>query len=369
MHRRFVTFVKPFLAQPLSLAGKKSHPKCKKTNFFMSFSDSLKCVFKSYGLAEKNDTILMPNFYCPDTLKIIKKYLNVEFYEINDDFTLNKNNYFEQIEKHKPRVILNYTFLGFSLNEEEQKKLHSLCSESTIVIEDYAHRIIEKSSIIQTFKNHFYVDSVRKHCSLLGSHIFSNNFSYKRNTVGKINLYKIKCGLLQTSRNFLELTSLIFKSPKLYILSEKIFLLLDDIIGSKSPKPTLGSLYSYYMYDLLNIEKLKKHKKDIASHYNSKLKEIKNPIITILEDKLIQSSELCYYPILVDKKHIDALLEYLSSHGIYADKLWDLNSLDFASYKHANKKLFESLLILPLSWSVKKTDVDFISNIIIKFLK
>ncbi|MFH1720513.1 MAG: hypothetical protein ABH856_02820 [Patescibacteria group bacterium] len=311
----------------------------------------------------------MPNFYCPDTLKIIKEYLNVKFYKINDDFTLNKDDYFEQIRKHNPRVILNYTFLGFSLNKAEQEKLDSLCGESTIIIEDYAHRIIDKSKIIQSSKNRLYVDSVRKHRSLLGSHIFSDNFSYKKNTVEKMNSYKIRCGLLQTSRNLLELASLIFRSPKLYVLSEKIFLRLDKVIGSKSPKPTLGSFYSYHMYNLLDAEKIKKHKKELALYYNSKLKEIKSPIVTVLEDKLIQSSELCYYPVIVNKNHIDALIEYLSLHGIYADKLWDPNDLDFESYEHANKKLFESLVILPLSWSVKKTDVDFMSDTIIKFLK
>lgn len=358
--KKIISFSSAFPLQPLSVKHNNFLPKKNKKNFFLSFSDSLKCIFQAYRIS-KEDCILMPNFYCPSTLNFINENLKIKFYKINNDFSIDKKNYFENIEKYKPKIILNYSFTGFTLNEKEKEKLKNLCDESTIIIEDYAHKILHNSDIKPINKNHFYIDSIRKYSPFTGCNLINENFNFDKKTVDRINLYKLKCHFLQHLTESLLFLSHIFSSVHIYNLSEKAFLKLDNIIG-KHHRPTLGHSLDYFLHSHINLEKVANHRKKITKYYHKKLAEIDSAMTKNA------NMEMNYYPLFIAEKKQDEFIKYLHKNKIFAEKLWDISELDKSLVDDVNKDLYKSFIILPITYIIKEKDVDYICKNIKTFL-
>ena len=209
--KKIIEVIRPYIFQPLSRKGCLLRNR-KINNFFLSFSDAFFCILDYHKISKKKDIILMPNFYCIETLNFIGKFLNIIFYKINNDFSVNKIDYFQQIEKQHPKLILNYSFLGFSLTPQEKKYLISLCKKGTIIIDDCSHKIISDEETRPVHKNYYYIDSIKKHCSLLGSHLINPDFNHDCLDVESINYYKFKCQIPYFFYKVLILFTYIFRS-------------------------------------------------------------------------------------------------------------------------------------------------------------
>ena len=358
---KIIAFSKPFFFQPL--CRKNKNPLFKKDNFFLSFGDSLSFLIDYYGIQDKKEIALVPDFYCSDTLVFISRHFQIDFYKTNGDFTIDKESYFKEIKEKKPRLIINYSFLGFSLIEDEKKRLIDLIGNDSIIVEDYAHRIIDFADWKPYNNNHFVIDSVRKHSPFLGSHLISGGVI--KNKAQKINFYKIKCHLFQISKGLLVTVAHFLNWPWLFEQSEKLFLMQDKIIGN-SPSSTLGNFLSFYLYNLLDLKKLKVHRRKIALTYSDGLKNFSSPYIRILDDSLIKNSELNHYPLFVDQSIQEELLLYLKKKNICADRLWDIDDL----FKgQINFEFYRSFIILPLTWLVKENDASFAAEQVKNFIK
>lgn len=351
--KHLISFACPFPLQPLSIRHNEFLHKKHKKNFFMSFSDALKCIFETYKISKENDCILMPNFYCPSTLNFISEHLKIVFYKIKNDFSVDEQDYFKKIEKYKPRIILNYCFTGF--------KLRALCKKSTIIIEDYAHKILHNSDVKPINKNHFYIDSIRKYSPFTGCNLINENFDFQKSTVDKTNLYKLKCHFLQHLTESLLFLAHIFSSRHLYDLSEKTFLKLDGIIG-KHHRPTLGNSLDYFLHSHLDLKKIADHRKKIAKYYHEKLSELDSCLV---KNKCDEGN---YFPLFIDEKKQDSLIKHLHENKIFAEKLWDINDLDKSLLENVNQDLYKSFIILPITYIIKEKDVDHICKNIKTFL-
>ena len=347
---KIVNFARPFIFQPLSWKSNGLPSFRKKNHFFLSFADALLCILKEYQIAGQKEYVLLPTFYCPDTIEFFRKYLKIIFYKINNDFTVDKNHYFKQIKDYKPRIIVNYNFLGVAFAADEKSQLINLINDSTIIIEDCAHRILLDSEISFINKNHFYLDSIRKYSPFLGCHLINNNFSYSSRNVAKVNWYKIKFHSLQLIKGGLDFFSYLFNLKPL--LREKIFFLMDDLIGTHH-KSTLGCSLSFYLYNFLNLKKIKKHHQQLALCYNDNFNQLKTPLIKTITHDLIIRGELCYYPLVVFPEIQPDLIRYLWQKNIYGERLWDPADL---TDQEIDKDFYESFIILPLNYLVKEKD-------------
>jgi len=359
---KIIAFSKPFFFQPL--CRKNKNPLFKRDDFFLSFGDSLSFLIDYYGIQDKKEIALVPDFYCPDTLVFISRHFQIVFYKTNSDFTIDKGSYFKEIKEKKPKLIINYSFLGFFLIEDEKKRLIDLIGNDSIIIEDYAHRIIDFTDRKPFNNNHFVIDSVRKHSPFLGSHLIGGGV-IKNNKAQKINFYKIKCHLFQISKGLLMTVAHFLNWPWLFKQSEKLFFMQNEIIGN-SPRSTLGIFLSFYLYNLLDLKKLKEHRRKIALAYSDGFKNFSSPYIRILDDNLIKNSELSHYPLFVDQSIQEELLIYLEKKNIYADRLWDVDDL-FKS--QINSEFYQSFIILPLTWLVKEDDASFIAKQVSNFME
>lgn len=352
-----ISFANPLSLQPLTFKKQEKN----KHTFFLSFSDAFRRLAE-HAPEMRKEIILIPNFYCPATINLMKGMMaKTVFYKINDDLSVNKESYFKQISKHKPGVIINYSFLGFTLTKNEQKRLKTICPKKTFVIEDCAHRILREKDIAYVCKNHIYIDSIRKHCSLLGANMYAKNLPTLNRRAQKINAYKFKNQYFQTIKNFFDLLTHISGSEKFHSASQRWFLKGDELIGTHA-KPTLGGAISRMMYERLDKNKIKQHLYSLTAYYTDQFKKLNSPHISIIPEEKIKSAELCYYPLLISQKIQKNVLEYLKKHGIVAEKLWDMDTADKEVQDMLNKNLFDSLVILPLTWMIREKHIQFIAK-------
>ncbi|MDE2589907.1 MAG: hypothetical protein KGL95_09625, partial [Patescibacteria group bacterium] len=259
--RKILGFDELIFKQPYKLLG-NNLPKVEKNNFFLSFSDSLKYLLNESGI-KKSDTLLLPDFYCPETSQEISKYAKLVFYEIKPNLSVDKTSYFAQIRKYKPRVIINYNFTGFTLTKQEKEILKKL-SWNPILIDDCAHRILEAKEISFLTRNHFYIDSIRKYSPFLGSHLIHPKLKPKN--VKSISFYKIKIIALQTLLQVLGHIAIYCNSRFFDNLGEHFFNIQDSIVGF-SPIATSGDSLSYQLWKKLDLTQIKARKKELALVY------------------------------------------------------------------------------------------------------
>jgi hypothetical protein len=334
-------------------------------HFFLSFGDSFLYLVKSFNLNDKDAYILLPEFYCPETAGYFGSYLKPIFYKINPDFSVNKDSYFSLIKNLRPKIIVNYCYTGFNLSPEETNRLKLLINDSTIIIEDYAHRLINPDKLFFINENHFYIDSIRKNTFLQGSHLVSSN----NKLIGpfeKINFYKIKCTFLQFVKVLFDCFGYLFSYSGFYSVSGLAFEKHDKIIGNYHC-PTLGDHLSFWLYNRLDLKRIQQQRNNLSVVYTEHLKTINNSLITCPAIQAVQTVEFNYFPLLVEPKIREQLIDYLDKKNIFAETLWEHN--DYKSLKpEVSNYLYDRLLILPLNQSVKEADVIYLSKQINLFL-
>jgi hypothetical protein len=354
--KKIIEAIRPYILQPLSIKGCLLSNR-KIDNFFLSFSNSFLCILNHHEIVDKKETILAPNFYCINQLNFIGKYLNIIFYKINDDFSVNKKHYFEQIEKHNPKIILN---------SEEKKRLIDLCEKGTIVIEDCAQKILSDSESIPVHKNYYYIDSIRKHCSLLGSHMINPDFNRNREDADSISWYKVKCEIMYFIYKILTFFIYIFPSKELFIISEKFLKSFNINLSNVPRKPVLGSHLSFYLYGLIDSEKIEKHNKSIILEFKKYFDNLNDIRFKTLPQDILSSSDLLnYFPVFIEEEIQPYFVEFLLQNNIFPWHLWDIEQTPYLC--ELNTKLYTSFLVFPIHWLITKKDVEFIGMKIKEF--
>lgn len=361
---RIVYFIRLYILQPLSLKKQEQSPKYDYNNFFMSFGDAFLYLMNAFKINKENDYILLPNFYCIDTINFIGQRGRLIFYKIKDDFSVDKNDYFQQIEKFKPRVIINYSFSGFKLDTNEVERLKKLAG-SAIIIEDFAQSVLTNDRVKFYTDRHFYIDSIRKISPCLGAHLLSPQEPPKT-PVELINFYKFRSYFLRLTSNFFNFIAYISNIGMFYRLGHKIFLALNSIIG-EHPRPTKGCLLSFYLYNKIDIDRLIKHAQEITAHYTYYLGQINSDLINILATEKLPNEFITYYPVFVDKKIQPELIKYLATKKIFADSLWDISDSIYS--QEINLALFDKFIFFPITWLINEKDVKRVASEVNNFLK
>ena len=325
--------------------------------FFLSFADAWQQIMKH--LSPINSTILVPNFYCPDTLALYGKYGTLVFYKTNNDLTINIQSYTEAVRLYSPGMIINYGYISSPVCDDRVRQILK-ASPDIIVIEDCAHRLLTKEDVIFVHQNHFYIDSIRKQTGMLGSHVMDRSQCLKKEKISRINTYKIKVTGMKFLQELINLMTYWTQSRRLHLISDAVFEALDGMIGSDA-KPTSGNTVFHSLWNHLDLVKLIDYKKQLARGYLEKLKLVqhKNFYVPPLADR-----NLSYFPCLVYGEDNERLVEYLAARNISIGSLWDL---PVKPMEGLNKSLYESVLVLPLTWKTKIEDVARVGSEIEKF--
>ena len=181
-------------------------------------------------------------------------------------------------------------------------------------------------------------------------------------------MYKIKCEALYFLYKIIIFLVYIFPSKSLFLESEKFFAIFNKRIGSVPHKPALGSSSSFYFYGLIDFRKIKKHNKLLIQEFKKCFDDINSPYLKTLPQDILNDSKLLnYFPVFVEKEIKNDLVDFLTESNIFPWYLWDIEETDYSS--ELNLKLYNSFLVFPVHWLIKKQDVEFIGSEIRKFLK
>lgn len=316
---------------------------------------ALHVAMKGIGV-KKGDKVIIPNFTCNSNISSVSQcnaipiVVEIETETLGLDFVQVK----KAIDKYKPKALQLVHVYGFPCRDT--KKIISYCKKKkVIVIEDSSEALGAK--IYKKFVGSFgdvSVFSVRSEKMIgvgEGGVVLSNN---------KIFFDNIK---MIASRNSP------FRSAK-------------DPYWKKYF--TKGEGYNYLMPHLLGavgrgqIERFKKDilkkKIEVGKNYRKVFKD--NRIIFSQIEKKDSSPvywlNSVYFPKLKISE-IRYLAKYLEKNGVeIRPGFWPLNKLNYKIIYQGNKpnteSIFNSSIILPSNYLIKKKDISFIYNLIIKYL-
>lgn len=357
--QRLITFNEPSLLLPYCAKKSILSPSCK-ADFFLSFSDSFKAVIKGYN--KSINKVLVPDFYCPETLELYREFGRLVFYKTNKDLTVDVQSYVNLIENHRPEIIINYGFFGFP--KDDVRIINALKKlPETLVIEDFAHKIIFAEQLDFVHSKHFYIDSIRKQFSLLGSHLVSQTNSNQIHKRGKrYSIYKTHSISTNIVKQFLDFLTVVFESSGLNKVDEMVFQLLNKIVGS-SKTPASGGFISSIAWAHVDFKKIYSHKKSLIRVYREKLENSKIEGFSVPP---IVNDNISYFPCLVFFERRQKLIEHLERYGIFLDSLWDFPA---DHTEGLNKKLYDSVMVLPLTWSIRENDAGRLCDEILTYLQ
>lgn len=330
----------------LPLRWKKYWPDRREDLFFLSFADAWRGIIKQANMKVRR--ILVPDFYCPETLAMYEKYGSLVFYKTKQDLTIDITSYIAAVGTTRPDVIINYGYFASPFQDKKARELLSRLPE-TVVIEDCAHRILLPDDLVFIHHHHFYIDSIRKQTGILGSHLMKQSKLFGVEHFSRMNSYKIKSGWLKFLQEGINLSTNIVQTRKWYEISETYFEKLDGLIGTYE-EPTLGGLLSRNLWNHLDLAKLITHKKELAQVYRQSLIKIKRESFYISP---LAEQNLSYFPCLVYGADNERLVEYLATKHIWIGSLWDLPSRRIVGLNNA---LYKAVLVLPLTWKTTVKD-------------
>jgi hypothetical protein len=353
------TFDHPILTQPYQAKPHNLLSLRKKKNFFLSFTDAFICLVKTYNIA-KEEIILLPDFYCPETIETMSEYMRIELYHVKSDLTHDAESYIKAVQTYHPSVILHYSLGPFYVSEQEVACIKNLPS-NTIIIDDYAHKILTDEVIRPFTSNHFYIDSIRKYSPFLGSHLINPAFTYSSEDVSWYSWHTCKVQLLQWFMDLLNFISIRTHVTSVTEIGNTLYERQDHELSAIT-KPNKGHSFSYYAWNFLNIKAIKEHRRKIAKLYKAAFSQLDSLITIPITDESYYS-ELIFYPILIKNNKRNDLVHYLNEKGIYAESLWKLRP-----NMNLNEEIFSEFLILPLTSEITGKTVDYIYNEIHKFM-
>ncbi|MEN9328425.1 MAG: DegT/DnrJ/EryC1/StrS aminotransferase family [Candidatus Parcubacteria bacterium] len=309
--------------------------------FFLSFTDGIGQVFKREGL-QKDDTVLIPEFYCPDTAHALMTRMNVTFYKVHDDLTIDEDDFEKQISRVDPKAVILYSFFGGSI----PTRLYSLLRKDypdILVIDDYAHRWLNGKTMKWHHPRHIYIDSIRKHTPFLGSHVVSEDAIGL--TVASISAYSLTCHLLRASENVINALARVTGSERLREIGDSIFESLDSRIG-QADKAAGGDIVAHVMWPYIDVKKVHEQLSVLKARYANNLR---NPLA-----ELIKKYDISYIPLRIEHSKMDTFIETLGTKGIAADQLWE-----YEAWMPARaRRLYDSVVILPLTMAMSTEDID-----------
>ena len=355
MRRALITHAEAASFLPLRVRRHPSLASAGNVSFFLSFADAFRGLMRSQN--KKIDSILVPDFYCPETLDVYIKYGNLVYYHVRDDLTIDEENYLEAVRVHKPDMIVHYGFFGFPANNIEIRNLLA-SSPETLGIEDCEHKILLPEDVAFIHRNHIYLDSIRKQTSLLGSHVVAQS---KIRSDGGWSRYRWQCAILRLKHETATIAAALFRSEYFYSKTEEYFERFNAVIGI-SEYATSGGVFAEVIWEHLDLKRMIQHKKDLIHRYVSTLSGLRNEFFHV---PAISNENITYFPCLVSKKVQTKFISYLEDRGIWTGTLWELP--DDSQYK-INRRLLEEIIVLPLTWTMSVEDAGEICQAIKDFL-
>lgn len=124
----------------------------------------------------ENKIALLPYFTCESVIEpFIDEGFKIHFYELNKDFSINKDHLVDLVKKTNPSILYLQSYFGFDTLKDVKAYISGLKnSGDLIVVEDITHNLLNSENFTDA---HYYTGSVRKWLEIPDGGILVSNIS------------------------------------------------------------------------------------------------------------------------------------------------------------------------------------------------
>lgn len=291
-----------------------------KNNIFNYLKEYNTCYFDTGRSAIKSinlpkGKILLPIYICDSIIDCFDKK-DVIFYKINGDFSINKEDILNKLEKVRVLFVMHY--YGCVQNTKLLSEIKSVCKKKSIlIIEDTTHSLLSKKSTI----GDYMICSLRKWFPITrGGVVYSKNKldlgnGYKKDIDNsKVYAMIIKDLYLNNKFNDKDLYLNIFNKCEKQIENKKEVLYMSDL--------------SMFILSCCDVKEIKEKRISNYKYLKNHLKV--NPV------NVLKNNE-CPFVYLIRSKNRDALRKHLINNNIYCAVHWPNCSNDELSLTIDNR--------------------------------
>lgn len=305
---------------------------------------SIEFILQDIDLKE-HEYILMPSYLCPTILyKFAKKNINVVFYEIEEDLSINIKSVKELMERFNVKALFFIDYFGFYHNEETLNYFKILKENGIILIEDAVQMLWFNK--LNKFIGNYVFNSYRKFFPSDGSLVLCHK--------------SLKLNILEDDYYNLMYEARIKKTEYIKNNVGKE----DDFLNKFSEAQEW-----YYKRDTINA--MDTQSKEFLRHVNyslvkeqmlnnyiylyNKLKEFNNVKILFNKDRIEDNVPLAM-PILISNR--DFVRKELRKYNIYCAVHWDITKESFVEKFPKSIEVSKSILSIPIDWRYNEKDLD-----------
>lgn len=317
--------------------------------FTSSGRSAISFVLKDIA-ASGRKVALLPIYTCESVIQpFIDMGYEPKFYSVNENLCCDKEQFWKEIEKTNPTVILVHSYFGFNTLRELVKPIGQAGKNGVKIIEDTTQTLY---SSYKKLNADYQIGSFRKWAGLPdGGYALKKVGSFKDKPVKTdVDFEKIKLDAMYAKHEYI-LTGTGDKSAFLekYIQAEK---LLDN--QDKYYKISPSSLTVQANLDLKELTEKRRN------NYKILLNGLKdNGVFDIIFKTLPNDTVPLYFPVIctTERKKVQ---EYLREKQIYAPIVWTKSDL-LKEIPVSALKLYEKMLCIPCD---QRYDTDDMQRII-----
>ncbi|GKU26932.1 DegT/DnrJ/EryC1/StrS family aminotransferase [Clostridium folliculivorans] len=291
---------------------------------------------------EKDEVMLLPAYLCPSILQWFnKKRLNIVFYKINSDLSIDLDYLRMCVDKNKVKAIFFINYFGFYHNDDTLTQLEKFKNDGIILIEDAVQMLWKEPS--KKFIGNFVFNSLRKFVPIDGSIVVGCSDKLKTEEVDDYLslMYKARmsktlyqCFGIGKEEEFLG----IFNSAEECYYKREEYQLIDK--------------QSLDLINRLDIEFIKDRRQE---NYIYLINELNNHGVK----SLFQYSDGAIpvgLPILVNNR--DVIRKELRRKNIYCPVHWDIRNEYWVKDFTDSYNIADKILTLPIDQRYDKVDMD-----------
>ena len=306
-------------------------------------------------LENEEKRVLLPYFTCESVIEpFLKQGYNLFFYHINNDSTITRDRFLEDLKTADPTVVLIHNYFGFDTISEIRDIISTIREKGTIVIEDLTQSLY--SGFPRLSADH-YVGSFRKWDGIPdgGYALTAKGYFTKKPVEEDKNLVEAKIKAMEAKFNYL------FKHKG----EKKAFLQMYSDAERILEEQTM-------IYKMAAASCVEQANLDISALCNKRrynftflLNELCNSHIKPLFKTLPNGIVPLYFPVICEGLR-DSLQVYLRDNSIYAPIVWP--KAKYITRKQNNEDyLYENLICIPCDQRYGKEEMEYVISTLNRF--
>lgn len=313
-------------------------------------------VIATYLKAKNYDTVLLPSYLCPTILDVLDKNLiRYEFYQINDDLSIDLDDLWVKAGHHQVIYFINY--FGFQHSPETLSVLSQLQSACKLLIEDNAQAGFPLKRI-----GDFCFNSMRKFTAIDGGYLATRNipFQYfdplpflenRRLPLIREYRHQLRDYLFQGRGSHEDLDSLFYQAERYY---EQ-----DNVI--------LGDDDERHRIEHLNWQAIKTSRRANYKYLCSKIVDL--PDIKPIYPALQPDNMPLGLPVYISINTRDLLIEKLAEMSISLTVHWDALLTDPRTRNNPGvANIAGRILTLPVDQYTSRSQLNFLVDALTKLI-